>query len=995
MRSRPGSTVVLHAAAQRSANRCADGMNSTADHEVVIRLPQPASPPPTSRFPIVAVLAPVVVSVALFAVTGSPMTLLFAVLGPVTAIASVADAAIGGRRHSRRERARLDREVESAHVSIAAAHATELEHRRAAVPSGVMIVRDDPRARLRWNSDPGPIVVTIGTGIDRSSLRVEGVVDGDDLVALAATASTLHQAPMLASAADGIGVVGPLPLARAVARGLALQVIVAVSPTVGAVEVSGPAFAAVVQSMTAARLVVDDPTVDSALVISAIAPRSDGGSRGGLGDGGSHRRGGDLARIVVAGDQLAVASTCATIVTIDGTGATVSRSGRAGADAIAVQAIDHAALTAWCEAAAAHAPSAGSTSAMLPASAQLADIVDARPPGSVGAVLGVGADGVVAVDLARHGPHAVVGGTTGSGKSELLLTWVASMAAGASPSDLAVLLIDFKGGAGFAPIARLPHVVGIVTDLNEAGALRAVGSLRAEMRRREGVIAAAGLREHSPEIGLPRLVIVVDEYAALVDLDAGLHAVFGDLAARGRSLGIHLIVGTQRPAASVRDAVLANADVRVSLRVRDRADGLALVGSSRPAELPAEPRGRAIASIAGEAPVELQVAAADPLTIDRIIARWHGAPRPSRPWRDPLPAVVTPASLAAVLGGSDAAHGLDSEGNDRHAAGETGLAGVIGVLDRPERQRIEPWIWNPRHDGVLLAIGAAGCGRSGLLAAIEAVGPSIRIGAEPASAWDALADLTEATGDHGGLTLLIDDLDVVLDAFDPEHRQVWLDRLVSLCRRRRELGIGIAVTAVNLDGALRAIEPHVTTRVLMRMPSRQDHRLAGGDGSTWDATMAAGGAIVNGVRAQVIAVGTVGAVGGVGAVAPARVRSAPPAIGPIAIIAGDASNVARALSASSRTIMTPADALTAVAMGGLADDVAVVGDSVAWQARWDAIETLSQHATVMLHGLSTAQARAVSGRRELPPPLPASSPSGDQWCWQLAPGRILRARLPH
>lgn len=949
----------------------------SSESETVIRLPAPASAPPTPRIPVVAALAPVVVSLGLFAITGSPMTLLFAILGPVTAIAGVADGAIGGRRHVRRERARLHREVSSTADAIRLAQTAELGHRRAAAPSGAVIARDDPRGRLRWHAPPESMVVTIGDGAVRSGIRVDGVVDGDEVSALAAAAATLPEAPVMADPSRGIGIVGPLPLARAVARGVAIQLIAATPPADGRISVAGPAFAGAVERLPHGQDALEAGSADSVLVI-----RASGGPAVRAGIGGTDV----LARVEVADEAVSVAAVCDTVVTIDPDGARVTRAGRAGDAPITVHPVDAESLASWCEAAARWAPRAASAaSAAVPRSVGFAEVIDARGTGPTDGVLGRGADGPVTVELARHGPHAVVGGTTGSGKSELLVTWVASMAAGAPPADLAILLIDFKGGAGFAPIARLPHVVGVVTDLDAAGAMRAVGSLRAELRRRETALATAGLREHSPALGIPRLVIVVDEYAALVDLDAQLHALFGDIAARGRSLGVHLVVGTQRPAASVRDAVLANADIRVSLRVRDRADGIALVGSARPADLPAEPRGRAIASIGGAEPVELQVAMTDPGSIERIVDRWSGEPRQPRPWCDPLPPALSPSVLHTIL-----ATGAPV---DRSAT-----AGVIGALDRPDLQRILPWTWDPQRDGVLLAVGAAGCGRSGLLAAIGAAGPSIRIVPEPPAAWDALAELVDAAGDHGGTTLLIDDLDLVLDRFDPEHRQVWLERLVSACRRRRELGIGVAITTVSLDGSARAIEPHVSTRVLMRMPSRQEHRLAGGDAETWDPALPPGGAIVDGIRAQVLAPATDPSGAGrapARSVSTGRIRSTPLGAGLVAVVCGDPESVSTTLRAAGRTIETPTSALRllegAVRGGiGLPPRTAIVGDAAAWQARWDALETIGRHASVLVHGLPIAQVRVITGRRELPPPLP----DGDRWCWMLTPGRILRTRLP-
>ncbi|RII87063.1 cell division protein FtsK, partial [Clavibacter michiganensis] len=232
-------------------------------------------------------------------------------------------------------------------------------------------------------------------------------------------------------------------------------------------------------------------------------------------------------------------------------------------------------------------------------------------PGTLAAVVGVGHDGPVAVDLVADGPHAVVAGTTGSGKSELLVTWMAALAAAHPPEEVTVLLVDFKGGAAFDPLLVLPHAVGLVTDLDGQGARRALESLRAEVRHRERVLRDAGARDVDDPAAagvLPRLVIVVDELAALLADQDGLHEVVADIAARGRSLGMHLVLCTQRPAGVVRDAVLANCDLRLSLRVNNEADSRALLGTVEAAGLADAPVGRCLVGVHGAPARPFQVA---------------------------------------------------------------------------------------------------------------------------------------------------------------------------------------------------------------------------------------------------------------------------------------------------------------------------------------------------------------------------------------------------
>src|SRR4029078_10538615 len=112
-------------------------------------------------------------------------------------------------------------------------------------------------------------------------------------------------------------------------------------------------------------------------------------------------------------------------------------------------------------------------------------------------VIGVAGDGVVDIDLDRDGPHALMAGTTGAGKSELLRTLVVGLAAASSPEHLTFVLIDYKGGSTFDACARLPHVVGVVTDRDDHLANRALQSLHAELRRREQMLRTVGAADLS------------------------------------------------------------------------------------------------------------------------------------------------------------------------------------------------------------------------------------------------------------------------------------------------------------------------------------------------------------------------------------------------------------------------------------------------------------------------------------------------------------------
>lgn len=298
--------------------------------------------------------------------------------------------------------------------------------------------------------------------------------------------------------------------------------------------------------------------------------------------------------------------------------------------------------------------------------------------------VGVSADATMHLDLLGDGPHALVGGTTGSGKSELLQTWICSLAARLGPRDLNLVLVDYKGGSAFASCAQLPHTVGLLTDLDPAGARRALTSLDAELRRRERLLAEHGASDidavHDLGIDLPRLVIAVDEFRMLAEEQPEVLRDLVRLAALGRSLGIHLILATQRPGGVITPEIRANVSLRIALRVRDRSDSEDVIAAPDAAAIAEGLPGRAYVRTGGAPPVAFQCAyGGEPQSEDpglRVLARdgsvlltqecsnspaaelrgptdieavvvaareafaASGLPMPHRPWLPPLPAMV-------------------------------------------------------------------------------------------------------------------------------------------------------------------------------------------------------------------------------------------------------------------------------------------------------------------------------------------------------------------
>ena len=290
--------------------------------------------------------------------------------------------------------------------------------------------------------------------------------------------------------------------------------------------------------------------------------------------------------------------------------------------------------------------------AVLPDSARLLDVLGLEPPSAMGiagrwraggrstlAVIGESYDGPFGVDLRRDGPHALIAGTTGSGKSELLQTIVASLAVANRPDEMSFVLIDYKGGSAFAECAQLPHTVGMVTDLDPHQVERALASLSAELTRREHILAAAGAkdiedyqllvdkRQGRP---LPRLVIVIDEFASMArDLPDFISGLV-NLAQRGRSLGIHLILATQRPSGVVSPEIRANTNLRIALRVTDPEDSSDVIGVKDAATIAQSHPGRAY--------VRLGHASLVPFQAGRVGGRRPGTGPAvtARPWVAPL-----------------------------------------------------------------------------------------------------------------------------------------------------------------------------------------------------------------------------------------------------------------------------------------------------------------------------------------------------------------------
>ncbi|MCU1442708.1 MAG: phosphopeptide-binding protein, partial [Cryobacterium sp.] len=374
-----------------------------------------------------------------------------------------------------------------------------------------------------------------------------------------------------------------------------------------------------------------------------------------------------------------------------------------------------------------------------------------RRAGKLRAIVGSAGVDVMHLDLRTQGPHALVGGTTGAGKSEFLQAWVLGMAAEYSPDRVTFLFVDYKGGSAFADCVTLPHCVGLVTDLSPHLVRRALTSLRAELHHREHLLnrkKAKDLLElekrGDPDCP-PSLVLVIDEFAALATEVPEFVDGVVDIAQRGRSLGIHLIMATQRPAGVIKDNLRANTPLRIALRMADESDSSDVIGTTDAAHFDPAIPGRGVAKtgpgriaqfqsayaggwtsrepdtagidvaelrFGGESPWEEPRAAVDvsddedlgPTDQQRLVATIIGAaqsaaiPAPRRPWLDEMAPVYDLGKLRQ----------------------RTDSALLLGVSDVPRKQEQNAVYFHPDADGHVAIFGTGGSGKSALLRTLGA-----------------------------------------------------------------------------------------------------------------------------------------------------------------------------------------------------------------------------------------------------------------------------------
>lgn len=360
-----------------------------------------------------------------------------------------------------------------------------------------------------------------------------------------------------------------------------------------------------------------------------------------------------------------------------------------------------------------------------------------------------------------HGPHGLVAGTTGSGKSEIIQSYILSLAVNFHPHEVGFLLIDYKGGGMAGLFRHLPHLLGTITNLDGSESMRALASIKSELARRQKLFGDNNVnhinaymrlfREGSVPEPLPHLFLISDEFAELKKEQPDFMKELVSTARIGRSLGVHLILATQKPTGVVDDQIWTNSKFKLALKVQDEADSKEILKTPDAASI--TQAGRAYLQVGNNEIYELfQSAWSGALYIreqekevtldnrvylvnelgqrvlvnqdlggtkeenstketqlDAVINHIHQIYKKEhpvavkKPWLPALKRVsVSPYTLIAPYTSEN----------------PYAISVPLGLVDVPEEQKQEECIWNLTEDGNLLYISSSGFGKSVLLTTV-------------------------------------------------------------------------------------------------------------------------------------------------------------------------------------------------------------------------------------------------------------------------------------
>lgn len=363
-----------------------------------------------------------------------------------------------------------------------------------------------------------------------------------------------------------------------------------------------------------------------------------------------------------------------------------------------------------------------------------------------------------------HGPHGLIAGTTGSGKSEIIQSYILSLAANFHPYEVGFLLIDFKGGGMSHLFKDLPHVLGTITNLDAASSMRALASIDSEMKRRQRIFAENNVnhingyvslfKEGTVSEPLPHLFIISDEFAELKKEQPEFMNQLVSTARLGRSLGIHLILATQKPSGVVTDQIWSNSRFKLALKVQDDQDSKEIIKTSDAAYI--RNAGRAYLQVGNNEIYELFQSAFsgalcseesyEEVVDDRVYIRNHlgqmellnedlskgeegkeklrkqldvtveyinniymslDCEPVARPWLPPLEEkILSPIieeKIEVLKENRETFYSMD---------GAVDLSVELGLVDLPKQQSINQYIYDLRKDGNLIIFSAPGYGKS-------------------------------------------------------------------------------------------------------------------------------------------------------------------------------------------------------------------------------------------------------------------------------------------
>lgn len=626
--------------------------------------PTPKDIPEAAKFNLIMVIAPIIMAVVLVLVLGDMRFAMFALLSPIMAIGMYFEQRRRRTKNLREEEVRFTQALGDLQRDIVQGARTEALRLQEQTPDPSVVLRRPlvPSTQLwaRRASERDCLTLQLGIGDIpwQPELDMRGVIRLEDRVKAVLAQGRMTAAPVIADLNDAgvIGIAGDRDGALALARSLIMQATVHIGPadlTLGVFCDPGREadwdWAAWLphtrqgmgegsrwmshqkkHSTAMLRILLEKisglPTPLMLMLIDSevLTEGRDSPARDLLGHGRpvpgvSSRPGEELRKvsgIVIAATVDQLPAACTTVVEVGQDAACVVQH-QDSTDPLTDVVLSGVSLDAAAESARALAhfedPELVLPGASLPTITKLHEILgtEEMSPELILRLwethteyvvpIGFGENGLFTVDLVHDGPHGVVAGTTGSGKSEILKALLASLVAHLTPEQLNLILVDFKGGAAFAAFERLPHTIGTISNLDEQLADRAIRALQAEMRRRQRLFAAAGegienlpaYLATNPAEPLPRILFIVDEFKELVKEFPDVLASLVSVAAIGRTLGVHMILATQQPAGVVSEAILTNSNLRIAARVQKAEDSSSVISDGSAATISRFHRGRA------------------------------------------------------------------------------------------------------------------------------------------------------------------------------------------------------------------------------------------------------------------------------------------------------------------------------------------------------------------------------------------------------------------